>query len=351
MVKRRLKDPENDNTKKPRVSNPAWPTAEEIGDVFMSRTSDTSSERHDKVDIFLPVMPYNSDASIYGSQFEQGPMFVMHLIHNAKPSVFFKFYHRLTQYIAVRHKEDAEFPETKDVLEQSLGCKFVFTKGNCLDEDEHNLFKPWRIAIYMTGNMQTVKEIVIFIDAFVHWVTTEPEIDQSAEFDEIPKIHVQIPADFDLKLTPCSDDTKEGDMECPFAITKSDNFTVKVTDAAPPCFPCRMLIANIEVPSKQTIVIVWCGNTIPFREGFEKRKIGGKLIKVDESARYGEYFRKSNHMSIHDEEGRKRALELFEEDLTKNSPMVVRVRSTPNDDDAFQHFMESLKKMPHCVFL
>ena len=64
MVKRPLtqitgEDPKNDNTKKHRLSGPAWPTAEELGEVFVSRTNDTSSERIDKVDIFLPVMPYN----------------------------------------------------------------------------------------------------------------------------------------------------------------------------------------------------------------------------------------------------------------------------------------------------
>jgi len=336
----------------------AWgPTAKELGEVIGNLTSGTASGKSQHPNIYLPIMPYSQDGSIYGSWFPCGPMFVMHCIHDWRPSVFFKIYERLTKYIEERNEEDAEFPETREALETTLKCKFVFTKGDCLDRDLHNLFQPWRIAIYMTADMQIVKNVVIFIDAFVHWVCTQSKFSEE-DFDKVPKMDIQVPVGFDLELTPYSNDTEEGDMECPFTISQNDDFTVKVTDAPPPISPARLLVATIEASSKNTIVIIWSGNTSPFRKEFEKRKISGTTMKLEESDQYSEYYRRSANLTIHDETDREQVLELFGEKLTKNTPVVVRVRpppvdndSPPTDDDALQILVKSVKKLSHCFFV
>ena len=98
-----------------------------------------------------------------------------------------------------------------------------------------------------------MKEIVFFMDAFVYWRTTEAEAKE--EFHVAPKIEIQCPTGFDLELPVSADDN--GDvMECPFTLSQSDDFKVKVTDAPPPCWPPRMLAATIEGNSKNTISIV-----------------------------------------------------------------------------------------------
>ena len=78
-------------------------------------------------------------------------------------------------YLLMRWTEYEDLSTSKSELELSLHCKFVFTKGDPLDEATHYLFKPWRTVIFMNGDVTSVKDIVLFIDAFVHWRTTEAE--------------------------------------------------------------------------------------------------------------------------------------------------------------------------------
>ena len=55
-------------------------------------------------------------------------------------------------------------------------------------------------------------------------------------------------------------------------------------------------------------------------------------------------------MSIREEADREKVLQLFGEEFTKNTPVVVKVRNPSSEDDAFQDFLNSVKKLSHCVF-
>ena len=354
MVKRKIANVCKSDAKSSKEKSTAsssthfGPSCAELGEVFIGKRSQTSHEETGKTNVFLPVIRYNTDASIYGPLFAATAMCVLFCMHEQRPSVFYKFIFYLQMYIETRHQEDSDFPPSIKELEQTLACKFVIARGDHVDEDKHFLFKPWRIAIYMNYTESVVKEVLIFLDAFVYWVATECD-DTSSEFDSVPKIDIQLPVGFNVELTESADGG--GDMECPFQLTNSDDYQVKPSDAPPPCFPPRMLVAVIEAPSKNTVSIVWQGNTMPFREGFEELQIGGIRKKVKESDKFGEYYRKKENMSIREPADMAAVLDLFGERLTKLSPVVVKLRNPPKDDDVFQNFVSRLKEFPHCFFV
>ena len=122
------------------------PTAAQLGEVFVG-TQSTNTGISTKADVILSVLKYNEQASLCGSVFSEVDMKVIHLIHEQRPSVFHRFYATLEEYIAERHGTDADFPDNRAVLEAMLRCKFVFTKGEIVDEDCHLLYKAWRSAI------------------------------------------------------------------------------------------------------------------------------------------------------------------------------------------------------------
>ena len=68
-------------------------------------------------------------------------------------------------------------------------------------------------------------------------------------------------------------------MDWQFSLAYPEDRKTKVTDAPPPCFPARTLVAKIEAVSKNAVSIVWSGNSKPFRAQFEELGIGGKSMK------------------------------------------------------------------------
>ena len=90
---------------------------------------------------------------------------------------------------------------------------------------------------------------------------------------------------------------------------------------------------------------------MPFKSYFEDLKIGGKAIKINASDRYGQYFRKAENLSIRAGSDRDKVEALFGGDLVKNSPVVVKVRTPPSEDDLFQELLSALKKRGNCFFV
>ncbi len=117
---------------------------------------------------------------------------VVHCVHAQRTSIFYQFMNTLNNYIAHRHEEDKDFPSNRTDLEGALACRFVFTKGTPLDEDHQNLYKPWRIAIYCGGQPESVKDLLMFVDAFVYWVATVQDTTRK-DFETVPKIDNQVP--------------------------------------------------------------------------------------------------------------------------------------------------------------
>ena len=106
-------------------------------------------------------------------------------------------------------------------------------------------------------------------------------------------------------------------------------------------------MATIEASGKGTVSIVWSGNTRPFRSQFEELGIGGKAMKKNESDRYGQFSRKADKLGIRSSGERAEVEALFGKNLVMKSPVVVKLRALPADNDDFQ----TLKKQENCFFV
>ena len=325
------------------------PTSAELGEVLLQMSPGRSKpEPGAKADVVLAVLFYSNDGSLYSNVFEDKEMKVIHLLHQQRPSVFYQFRNQLNKYISFRHEQDNSSPATRNEVEASLGCKFVLVGGDPTDQDRHFLFEPWRSVVYCNGDEASVKEMLMFIDGFIYWYCTISS-EGKRDFPEVPEIEIQVPEGFTLEFDQ-EQESGEKDMDCDFKITSPASMAAKVTDAPPPCFPSRLLIATIEAVSPSTVSIVWSGNTKPYKTQFEDLGIGGKAVKKNENDAYGEYFRKKDNISVAAGPELSEALALFGDALVKNAPVIVRIREGTTVYEKFSEFIAALKQRRNCFF-
>jgi hypothetical protein len=256
----------------------AVPSAAALGEVSTSSVPSRADLFMENSSVEMVILHYNTDGSIYGAQFGEGDMKVIHLLHRTKPSAFYLCMRHLGDYLQERHTEDDQFPGTIGELEIVLKAKFVYTKGQPVDEDMHGLFVGYRNAVYVQGDVDACKEVITFLDAFVTWRVLQSDFSEHTNLSP-PKIDIFAPPEFDMQLKAAEGEQGQGDMDCAFEVTHGDIHPhVKITDAPPPTYPARMLVANLEIFSNKTLSIVWSGNTMPFKRCFEALSIGGKII-------------------------------------------------------------------------
>ena len=186
----------------------------------------------------------------------------------------------------------------------------------------------------------------MFIDGFIHWYCTLSS-EEKPDFPQVPEIEIQVPEGFTLEFDQ-EHESGEKDMDCVFKITSPSSMAASVTDAPPPCFPSRLIIATIEAVSPSTVSIVWSGNTKPYKTQFEILGIGGKAVKKDPNDAYGEYFRKKDNISVASGPELAEAMALFGDALVKNAPVIVRIRTGPSEDKSFSQFVAALKQRRNC---
>ena len=327
------------SSKHARVSLP--PSSADLGTVVKGSSSKAKLVP-DKAPIQLSVMPYNTSGSIYGPPFTEGPLCVMHFVHDARPSVVFQFFKFFSDFLGYRWQEDAEFPQTRNEVEAAFGIKFVATRGDPNVVETHGLFKPWRIGIFMNTDAVAVSEVVILLDAYVRWRCAGGTGDDAMSKDQ--ELHIEVPASLEMTLDP-------NDMECKYTLygVEDDGFSFKITDVPPPCYPARLMCATIETSSENTISIVWNGNVYPFKAAFMALGIGGKEALNEHGAR--EYFRKVDNVPYVGEEALNDAMKFFGRDLTREAPTVVQVRNLPQKDTHFQELLARIRALPNVVLV
>ena len=227
MAKKRLAKPTAATSGSPKKKahvkpgGDAVPSASELGKVFAGKTPSRTDDPQDNAAVEMIILPYNTDGSIYNVLFQAKKLMVVHLLHRQKPNVWFRLMTNLGEYLKHRHLEDSEFPLALSELELSLKCKFVFTKGTPLDEDRHNLFVGYRCAVYVQGDVESCKDLIIFLDAYIKWRTGHDDFAKDKAASAV-KINILAPKDFDMKLT-ASDAENVGDMDCIFEVSNDEN--------------------------------------------------------------------------------------------------------------------------------
>ena len=252
------------------------------------------------------------------------------------------------------YEEDQEWPVNLDDFQSFFSCKIVFTNDE--DIDRLCVQRKYRLAIYV--NASELKRLLCFIDDFIHWRARLEGRDE-IPFPDIPKVKIFLQPGCEVSFV--ADD----EMLCPLEVTEidtpcvrtglccnveSDQHQVHLLDADPPCYPRRLIIANLECVNRNLISIVFSGNTLMYRELFDAARIGGTSIKAKPTDEYGEYFRDIRDKNLSSTQDRAWLVSIFGDLVLKNSPIIVRVKSRPQDDELFNVFLGELRQCPNVYF-
>ena len=311
------------------------PDASALGEVF--KRGARQSQKDSCGPVKIVIMKYNENGSIYNAKFDSGPLAVVHFVHEARPSVTFQLIRNLEEYLKIRHEEDDTFPVDRASFEDTFSTRMVMTSGNPNDADEHDLYVPWRVAFYLSMDCEVVKDLLLFLDAYVAWRCGDGN--KGERLPSKQELSIEVVADLELELSA-------EEMDCSYTmITKqaNDSFSYKLTDIPPPLYPPKMLCANIEGCSKSTISIVWSGGLYAHRHLFGEAEIGGKEIDK-------EFFRKAENIGIVGDDMQK-ALWYFTLALIAGSLVLVRLRNLPENDDALQLLVKEIRKIQNIFVL
>ena len=342
MGKTRISTPKKSGYGKSTASNgsPKVPTPSELTDAKVGGSKTKIDQEKDDL-IHIHVLPYCDDASVYGADFEEGPMKALHLEH-AYPNIWFLILRSLNAYCESKRTTDTNYPKTWQELCSALKMKIATTSpangtSKLTDEDDIGTFVKNRVAIYC--NQKEVKNICCFLDGFVAWRVVTKLSETEPEFDQTPKMTIHT-FEEDPELSFGSDE----ELECEIDVrTDMNTKDVSVVQAYPPTWPPRFVIATISSESESTISMVFSGNTVPFAEGFDSLNIGKKGVKK-EGSQYNEWYRVARAIDLSSEEKRNWALSIFGNGVLKGSPCFIQVDSFPKHDEDWKLFFDEVKQ-------
>ena len=116
-------------------------------------------------------------------------------------------------------------------------------------------------------------------------------------------------------------------------------------DGFPPVYPARLPVAYVESTGPTAISIVFAGNLLPFREGFNAAQVPTKKRDVEDS-QYAEWFRVLHSIDLSVKEELQRILDIFRDKVLYDSPCMVRIRSECKDVEVWNSFMNAVKTCP-----
>ena len=310
------------------------PSVSEIGALSLAMPSASGAAAQAEADVLVNVLDFCSTGSIYGEQFSDGPLRVVHLRHNANPGVFYKFRDTFAMFLKAQGPKDGETPDTLEELESRYSMKIVQTGGSKKDIDKIG-FIPFRLAWYVEGKVESVKNLVMLLDDFVAWRAGFSDEERSS-LPKTPSLRIQVPPTCDLTIN------EKDEMACKFELQKKDLADVSVFDAMPPCFPNRVVVVTFEVTSTAHAHVIFSGNTKPFQNFFVAEAIPGKSVKTNPQDVYGEYFRVIHNMEFKSAQKLQWLEEVLTDRVLKRSPAVLRIKVHSFDDAPLKAFLQEL---------
>ena len=146
---------------------------------FTSGSSDTRASTDDDK-LYIAIMKYNGDGSLYNGLFDKGPLYVMQLKTNAYPSPLFK----LKTMLGLHWKEETtkalelaqaegknhlpDFEEKNPLasftdFETEFRTLFIWSPKKEDDVDGIG-FQPHRCGFYFSGGMEQAKNLIMHLD-------------------------------------------------------------------------------------------------------------------------------------------------------------------------------------------
>jgi hypothetical protein len=299
----------------------------------------------------IVIRKYSDDAGCFGDNFTSGTSLCqLQLQHNAMPSVLFQLKAMLDAYFQHRHSTDPNEPETLAEMEHLLGMKLII--NNNKDPDGVG-YVPWRIALYVSGGITEVKNVLMMLDGFIYW---RAEKETARPFPNALTQEVCNTTSLELSLSEESDE-----LECSCAVKKvldtlaADTFMTAVHHAQPPTFKRRMIRADIEVKSPTTMAVVFSGDTWPHRTHFDGGAIAGQFVKSDGTAaergeKDADYYRVIPEYTFVGEDSIASALQYFTT-MIANTAIVVCWDVNVEGDTFLSQFLRQLSEQPNVTVI
>jgi hypothetical protein len=286
------------------------------------------------------VMDFCDDGNVYGTQFE-GKMKALHCIYDIYPSVLYSCFASLAKYAQECHAADNAEPQDMTALEIQYGMKMVAT--NEKDLDQVKTYKKNRVVFYVDA--ANVKPLCCYLDGWVAWRLQNPISANDPPMADSVHIEFHVPLDSSLEFV------KEDAMENKCTIVKEKFDSVDVFQGHPPAFPTRPVVASIEAESRTFVSIVFAGNTKPFASLFDLAGIGRKKGTPLPGETYAEWYRVMTRKSIAEKDGIDEIAKIFGNEVLQNSPVFIRLKKLPEQDDRFSLLLETLKALPRVRIL
>lgn len=353
MGKASRKAKQQKKTREEKSPATSVPTADELGHGTTPRSAaDSSITWGDTADVYIIVLKYSNDGSVFGKEFLAGNMVAVYCIHHQKPSVWHMIISKISEYIKTQHEEDNELPKTLSDLQSTYDSKLVVNGPAPGEKDNVSVGVPWLVAWYTKLSAEILKDLIIYLDGFVYWRASGASNESRSFPPGIPTIHITLPTELSGQIEFTTEDSKTEDgvipkdMDCPITLTFADSSEMVNTFAqSPPFWMGRYCVANVEGNTTNTISIVWNGCLLPFKSNFDAEGI--HLKSRDVGSVYPEYYRFLRDVNISEDSSWNYALSLFSDKIFEGSPIVVKIVKIPPDDTIFQQFVQHLKLMHH----
>jgi hypothetical protein len=275
--------------------------------------------------LHIGLYEYAKNGAHYNSEvFSENKLWVAQMVTGRQPNPLFQVRKVIGLYGQATGGTADPQPPDMPSFESRYHAVHQFVGKKTEDKDDVGWVKN-RMGWYIDEDY--VKEFIMYLDDLFDW--RKDYKDEEFEKVEGPikiVIHMLKSASLSLQLDATSDELK-----CVFEVVKEDDMMMSVFDLPPPVFPPRIVILTFQVQTPDKVHLVFSGNTKPFQEGFVKRGIKGRSVKLNPTDPYGEYLRVQEGVSLADKQACVDYLKDIFQECLQGSPVIVRVKATKFD--------------------
>ncbi len=294
--------------------------------------------------VTVVVRKYSDDGSRYVAEFApEQAMYQLQMLHEAVPTILFELYKNLTAYAATLKPHVEEEGRLKIIMDE-LCSRMIFTNG----EDPQNVgFVHYRVAFYVSGSMDTVKNFLLFWDSFVTWRVS---VEKARPF----KLGVSIKV-YNCTSEAISFDKADDELNYDWSVedgTPENDVCIKcpLEAAQPPNYRRICTIANVTVEDATHIGVVYSGDTFGFRAAMETKGIGGAYADAHGEPAAREtpgavYYRIVPTLSISEDDATQ-ALTYFTE-VVSHGFLIVRWKEFADVSPQMSAFLTQLQQCPN----
>ena len=243
----------------------------------LSLDSSSANIFHGKDAIHAFVCKYASNGKLYSQWHASGPLYVVNLQCDMRPSPLLFMKRMITAFAQVQEnvgvkeseKESTRRPSTFEDMARELKATYNYCGRQTIDEDDVG-FVVSRSAFYVSN----VKTFFLYFDELMHWRSTYvDEKENLYKLDWIPKIIMHVESRIDIEIS------KADGLKCILEKIKFDTVQDIIFQVPPPTNPPRICVIYLDMVDDKIVHIRIGGNTKPYQQQLASLKIHGMITK------------------------------------------------------------------------